>query len=527
MVSAWIAGALQGAEKGFAQKELMKQKETENAIKLMTLQSTLALNEAKKNAALSEKVSTNNFLKEIGLGATGSSNIKSTGKAPETPGSRPQQIKTGKEIPFIREGLDREALKQAIIRNPKTMIPWLYKDYASVKKLATSTWNAFSRDAKIMGVRDAAMKHFAPFKSFPDRRTGHVLYYNNLGQPVGSKQQKAWLDNFLEVNKEKLAGLGQQFEKANDKRVKSVRNYVERQTNLDANQKRELYNRIMKDVKLNPTGKVNYGMKPETSSTVEKNRKEIQNPNYIFNLRKRAKESFFKGEAYRDKKTVASAMIPKVLGGFAQVYKITKTLPFYSELAQGFRRPNTGESSKFRHVDDHKWGTGAYGYVDMLKANKIPTSFMEYDTRIQLFNRKLENFEMIGSSTKAVQDRESIRKTLGIDPYSYWINAELGNRKLRALTEHIHKKVISAQINLRNERELGRRLSPRLREKYMEQAKQGTDLLVDIGNPYTVQELRTWRPGEKAARKFLGNASKQWKSFNTTGLKIIPWKRKK
>ena len=74
MVSAWIAGALQGAEKGFAQKELMKQKETENAIKLMTLQSTLALNEAKRNAALSETTSTNNFLKQIGLG-TGSKHL--------------------------------------------------------------------------------------------------------------------------------------------------------------------------------------------------------------------------------------------------------------------------------------------------------------------------------------------------------------------------------------------------------------------------------------------------------------------
>jgi hypothetical protein len=520
MVSAWIAGALQGAEKGFAQKELMKQKETENAIKLMTLQSTLALNEAKRNAALSETTSTNNFLKQIGLG-TGSSNIKSTGKAPETPGSRPQEIKTGKQIPFIREGLNREALKAAITRSPKTMIKELYKDYASRHKLATSTWNAFSRDAKIMGVRDAAMKHFAPFKSFHDTRTGQVLYHNNLGQRVGSKQQKAWLDNFLEVNKEKLAGLGQQFEKANDKRVKSAINFVEKQTNLNAKQKRELYNRIIEDMKLNPTGKVNYGMKPETSSTLEKNRKEVQNPNYIFNLRKRAKESFFKGEAYRDKKTVASAMIPKVLGGFAQVYKLTKTLPFYSELAQGFRRPNTGESSKFRHVDDRKWGY-------MFRANKkIPTSFMEYDTRIQLFNRKLENFEMIGSSTKAVQDRESIRKRLGIDPYSYWINAELGNRKLRALTEHIHKKVISAQINLRNEQELGHGLSVKLREKYMAEVKQGIDLLVDIGNPYTLQELRTWRPGEKAARKFLGDAEKRWKSLSTTGLEIIPWKRMK
>ena len=190
-------------------------------------------------------------------------------------------------------------------------------------------------------------------------------------------------------------------------------------------------------------------------------------------------------------------------------------------MAQGFRRPNTGESSKFRHVDDRKWGY-------MFRANKkIPTSFMEYDTRIQLFNRKLENFEMIGSSTKAVQDRESIRKRLGIDPYSYWINAELGNRKLRALTEHIHKKVISAQINLRNEQELGHGLSVKLREKYMAEVKQGIDLLVDIGNPYTLQELRTWRPGEKAARKFLGDAEKRWKSFNITGLEIIPWKRKK
>ncbi|HAT63135.1 MAG TPA: hypothetical protein DCS66_00840, partial [Flavobacteriaceae bacterium] len=128
----------------------------------------------------------------------------------------------------------------------------LYKDYASRHKLAASTWNTFSRDAKIIGVRDAAMKHFAPFKSFHDTRTGQILYHNNLGQRVGSKQQKAWLDNFLEVNKEKLSGLGQQFEKANDKRVKSAINFVEKQTNLNAKQKKELYNRIIKDMKLNP-----------------------------------------------------------------------------------------------------------------------------------------------------------------------------------------------------------------------------------------------------------------------------------
>ena len=38
MVSPWVAGALKGLEKGFAQRELQKQKDVKNALALRTLQ---------------------------------------------------------------------------------------------------------------------------------------------------------------------------------------------------------------------------------------------------------------------------------------------------------------------------------------------------------------------------------------------------------------------------------------------------------------------------------------------------------
>ena len=51
MVSPWLAGALQGLEKGLAARELQKQKEQANALKALQLKATLDTAKAKKDEA--------------------------------------------------------------------------------------------------------------------------------------------------------------------------------------------------------------------------------------------------------------------------------------------------------------------------------------------------------------------------------------------------------------------------------------------------------------------------------------------
>ena len=51
MVSPWLAGALQGLEKGLAARELQKQKEQANALKALQLKATLDTAKAKRDEA--------------------------------------------------------------------------------------------------------------------------------------------------------------------------------------------------------------------------------------------------------------------------------------------------------------------------------------------------------------------------------------------------------------------------------------------------------------------------------------------
>ena len=58
MVSPWVAGALKGLEKGFAQRELQKQKDVKNALALRTLQQN-ALKNKFANALAAARIKKN------------------------------------------------------------------------------------------------------------------------------------------------------------------------------------------------------------------------------------------------------------------------------------------------------------------------------------------------------------------------------------------------------------------------------------------------------------------------------------